>query len=118
MTDLLNGTVKIEMINKHYWELMEKYAGVEPPSDRPESAIDFPYNFYLDMEETHQTKYVLKFLHALDWHVYIYKLLYRKFVSEVLGYQFYRSFCKETHHRGYLHNCDFYGILEIGNSLK
>ncbi|XP_014099744.2 angiotensin-converting enzyme isoform X2 [Bactrocera oleae] len=97
MTDLLNGTVEIERINKHYWELMVKYAGVEPSSDRPESAIDFPYNFYLDMEENHQTK---------------------KFVSEVLGYHFYRSFCEKAHHKGYLHNCDFYGNLEIGNSLK
>ncbi|CAD6998651.1 unnamed protein product [Ceratitis capitata] len=97
MNDLLNGTVEIERINKHYWELMEKYAGVEPPSDRPENAIDFPYSFYLDMEENHQTK---------------------KFVSEVLGYQFYRSFCQQSQHRGSLHNCDFYGNVAIGNSLK
>lgn len=67
MTDLLNGTVEIERINKHYWELMVKYAGVEPSSDRPESAIDFPYNFYLDMEENHQTKCVLNLLHILEY---------------------------------------------------
>ncbi|XP_054740229.1 angiotensin-converting enzyme [Anastrepha obliqua] len=97
MSDLLNGTVEIESINKHYWELMETYAGVEPPSDRPENAIDFPYSFYLDMEQNYQTK---------------------KFVSEVLGYQFYRAFCQKNHHSGSLHNCDFYGNRAVGDDLK
>ncbi|XP_067629386.1 angiotensin-converting enzyme [Eurosta solidaginis] len=97
MNDLLNGTVGIERINKHYWDLMEKYAGVEPPSDRAENAIDFPYSFYMDMEQNHQTK---------------------KFVSEVLGYQFYRAFCQQSNHQGPLHNCDFYGNQCIGSSLK
>ncbi|XP_036332783.1 angiotensin-converting enzyme isoform X2 [Rhagoletis pomonella] len=97
MNDLFNGTVEIERINKHYWELMEKYAGVEPPSDRSENAIDFPYSFYMDMEQNHQTK---------------------KFVSEVLGYQFYRAFCRASQHRGSLHNCDFYDNVAIGEALK
>jgi len=44
--------------------------------------------------------------------------IFRKFISEVLGYQFYREFCKKSFNRGPLHNCDFYGSLAVGNDLK
>lgn len=54
--DLLNNTVDMEGANKHYWKLMQQYVGTEPPSDREEGAIDFPYKLYLDLEQNHQTK--------------------------------------------------------------
>jgi len=97
MNDLLDGTIEMDSVNRHYWKLMETHAGIEPPIDRTEGAIDFPYKFYLDLEQNHQTQ---------------------KFVSEVLGYQFYRAFCKKSGQTGQLHNCDFYGNLAIGNDLK
>lgn len=95
--DLLNGTVEMDGANKHYWKLMQEYVGVEPPSDREEGSIDFPYKFYLDLEQNHQTK---------------------KFVSEILGYQFYRAFCQKAGQQGQLHNCDFYNNHAVGNDLK
>ncbi|XP_023168345.2 angiotensin-converting enzyme [Drosophila hydei] len=97
MHDLLNGTVDMDTVNKHYWRLLELHAGIEPPTDRPEGAIDFPYKFYVNIEQNYQTK---------------------KFISEVLGYQFYRSLCQQANHRGQLHNCDFFGNFAVGNSLK
>lgn len=97
MNDLLSGTVDMDGVNKHYWKLMEKYAGIEPPVNREEGAIDFPYKFYLDLEENHQTE---------------------KFVSEILGYQFYKAFCKKSAQEGPLHNCDFYNNTAVGDDLK
>ncbi|XP_032590917.1 angiotensin-converting enzyme [Drosophila grimshawi] len=97
MHDLLNGTVDMDTVNKHYWQLLELHAGIEPPTDRAEGAIDFPYKFYVNIEQNYQTK---------------------KFISEILGYQFYRAFCQQASHSGPLHNCDFYGNFAVGNSLK
>lgn len=54
--DLLNNTVDMEGANKHYWKLMQQYVGTEPPVDREEGFIDFPYKFYLDLEQNYQTK--------------------------------------------------------------
>uniref|UniRef100_T1GU10 Angiotensin-converting enzyme n=1 Tax=Megaselia scalaris TaxID=36166 RepID=T1GU10_MEGSC len=78
----------------------ENYVGVEPPSDRKEDSIDFPYKFYEKIEDNYQTS---------------------KFVSEVLGYQIYRSLCvKSSQLNGNekLHNCDFFENKEAGNALK
>lgn len=105
MDDILSGKVELESINRHYWKLMGQYAGVEPPSDREEGAIDFPYSFYSQIDQNYQTKPVLF-------------PSYRKFVSEVLGYQFYRAFCKKSNHTGPLHNCDFSDSVDVGNDLK
>ncbi|XP_062128422.1 angiotensin-converting enzyme [Drosophila sulfurigaster albostrigata] len=97
MHDLLNGTVDMDTVNKHYWKLLEQHAGIEPPTDRTEGAIDFPYKFYVNIEQNFQTK---------------------KFISEILGYQLYRALCQKSNHHGQLHNCDFYGNFVVGNSLK
>ncbi|KAH8279413.1 hypothetical protein KR026_009369, partial [Drosophila bipectinata] len=97
MHDLLSDAVDMDTVNKHYWRLMEQYAGVEPPMDRGEGAIDFPYKFYVNIDQNFQTQ---------------------KFISEILGYQFYRELCKKSFNNKPLHNCDFYGNLAVGNSLK
>ncbi|XP_033246581.1 angiotensin-converting enzyme [Drosophila miranda] len=97
MHDLLNDTVDMDTVNRHYWRLLELHAGIEPPSDRTEGAIDFPYKFYVNIDQNFQTQ---------------------KFISEILGYQFYRAFCQKSHHRGQLHNCDFYGNNAVGNDLR
>lgn len=59
MHDLLNGTVDMDTVNKHYWKLLEQHAGIEPPTDRTEGAIDFPYKFYVNIEQNYQTKYLI-----------------------------------------------------------
>ncbi|KRF99167.1 uncharacterized protein Dwil_GK28339 [Drosophila willistoni] len=98
MHDLLNDSVDMDTVNKHYWRLMEQHAGIEPPSDRDEDAIDFPYKFYVNIDQNYQTQ---------------------KFISEILGYQFYKALCNSTSLQGQpLHNCDFYGNLAVGNKLK
>lgn len=53
---MLSDTVDMDTVNKHYWRLMEQYAGVEPPMDRGEGAIDFPYKFYVNIDQNFQTQ--------------------------------------------------------------
>lgn len=53
--------------------------------------------------------------------IYLYniKMVYfRKFVSEVLGYQFYDALCKLSSHEGDLNNCDISGSKKAGESLR
>lgn len=63
MQDVLSGTIEMEGLNKHYWKLMEQYAGIEPPLNRDESDIDFPYKFYINLEDNHQTMWVNFFIY-------------------------------------------------------
>ncbi|XP_055920385.1 angiotensin-converting enzyme-like [Eupeodes corollae] len=99
MHDLLADTVDIENLNKHYWKLMDEFAGVEPPTDRPDNFFDFPFKFYIDLDENTQA---------------------RKFVSEILGYQFYRKLCEISgqYPAAPLNNCDFFGSKAAGDALK
>lgn len=55
---------------------------------------------------------------SIIYFAYLFLIFHRKFISEVLGYQFYRALCQKIDHRGQLHNCDFFGNFVVGNSLK
>ncbi|XP_055374375.1 angiotensin-converting enzyme-like [Condylostylus longicornis] len=101
--DILNGTTTTDNINVHYWKLMEQYAGVEPPINRNIEALDLPYKFFEDLKANR---------------------LVTKFVSEILGYQFYESLCIIAGKYGFyaqdkpLHDCNLEGHNEVGRSLK
>ncbi|XP_073845592.1 angiotensin-converting enzyme-like isoform X2 [Musca autumnalis] len=97
MNALLKGTVQIEGVNRLYWKLMQEYAGIEPPMDREEHAIDFLHTFYFEMETNYQTK---------------------TFVSQILAYQFYQALCRKTDQPEPLHNCDFYDNKPVGDALR
>ncbi|XP_061400201.1 angiotensin-converting enzyme-like [Musca vetustissima] len=97
INELLKGSVEMDGVNRLYWKLMQEYVGVDPPMDREENAIDFPYKFYFEIETNYQSK---------------------KFVSEILGYQFYEALCQKARQTGILSNCDFYGNKAIGEILR
>ncbi|XP_055851142.1 angiotensin-converting enzyme-like [Episyrphus balteatus] len=103
MYDLFAGTVDMTDLNKHYWKLMEKHAGVAPPVDRGDEAYDFPFKFYTELTENKQAS---------------------KFMTEVLGYQFYEKLCEISEQYSRLdksepiNNCDFYGNKKAGDALK
>lgn len=44
--DIIDGKVKPEEYNCHYWNLMEKYMGVQRPVETNADAYDMPYKFY------------------------------------------------------------------------
>jgi len=97
LNDYLSGKIKDNELNAYYWKQMDEIAGVEPPVNRPNGVIDFNYKFFTDLESNYQVT---------------------KFVSEILGYQFYREMCKQSNDKGPLHLCDFYSHMVAGGSLK
>lgn len=54
MHSLLNGTVDVKSVNKFYWQLMREYVGVQSPMERPDSVIDFAFNFGDELDENQQ----------------------------------------------------------------
>lgn len=44
--DIIDRKVEPAKINCHYWNLMEKYMGVERPAETNSDAYDMPYKFY------------------------------------------------------------------------
>ncbi|XP_055906896.1 angiotensin-converting enzyme-like [Eupeodes corollae] len=103
MTDLFAGKVELADLNKHYWKLMDKYVGVSPPLDRDSDAYDFPFKFYIELNENKQAS---------------------KFMTEVLGYQLYEKLCEisgqysRSMESESINNCDFYGSKKAGDALK
>ncbi|XP_055852057.1 angiotensin-converting enzyme-like [Episyrphus balteatus] len=99
MADMFAEKFEMKELNKKYWEYMDKYVGVGPPGDRVSNTFDFPFKFYLEMNENQQA---------------------RKFMSEVLSYQFYMKLCSITdqYPKGHLQNCDFSGHKDAGDAIK
>lgn len=62
LADIFAGTVDYNAPNIHYWRLMEDWAGIEPPVDRKANDFDFSIKFYENLEENHQTRYLLFYL--------------------------------------------------------
>ena len=50
------GKFEVTELNKKYWELMDKYVGVGPPVDRVGNTFDFPFKFYLELNENQQAR--------------------------------------------------------------
>ncbi|XP_055850006.1 angiotensin-converting enzyme-like isoform X2 [Episyrphus balteatus] len=99
MAELFEGKFEMIELNKKYWEYMDKYVGVGPPGDREGNSFDFPFKFYLDLNENHQA---------------------RKFMSEVLSYQFYMKLCSiaDQYSKERLQNCDFSENKDAGDAIK
>ncbi|XP_055849688.1 angiotensin-converting enzyme-like [Episyrphus balteatus] len=99
MADLMSEKVKIKELNKHYWELMDKYAGIGPPNDGGSNTLDLPYNFFMDMNENEMS---------------------RKFNMEIVSYQIYKRLCELSgkYPKEDLHLCDMHGSKDAGDALK
>ncbi|KAM8711357.1 hypothetical protein ACLKA7_000491 [Drosophila subpalustris] len=104
LVDVMDGRIGVSEYNCAYWGLQDKFAGVQPPIWRTEKDFDLDYRFYRGLHpDTSNT---------------------RKFMAEILGFQFYRSFClasgqyKPGNSSYPLHNCDFHGSTEAGNLMR
>ncbi|KAL9913519.1 angiotensin-converting enzyme-related protein [Glossina fuscipes] len=104
LVDVMDGRIGSHEFNCGYWRLQSKYAGVVPPMRRNEKNFDPDFKFYrgLNPEKSNTAK----------------------FISEVLGFEFYRAFClasgeyKPGNPDFPLSNCDFYGSKSAGNMIK
>lgn len=99
---IFRGEINYSTANTKYWEMHRKYSGIEPPA--PRTNLDFDaggiYHIASDVE-------VMKY-----------------FVAGILQFQLYKAACIKAkeyepgNSESLLHNCDFHGNTEIGNSLK
>ncbi|KAM7343194.1 angiotensin-converting enzyme-like isoform 2-T2 [Cochliomyia hominivorax] len=102
--DIIDKKVKPEHYNCHYWNLMEKYMGVQKPAETNPGAYDMPYKFYEGIIDQFSST--------------------KKLFGEFLGYQIYRGVCLKTgeYQRGNayktLHNCDFDNSPHAGVLFK
>lgn len=100
--DIFSEKTKTEDYNCKWWELVEKYQGVEPPVDRSEEDFD----------------------PAAKYHIIASVPYLRYFISFVIQYQFHRSLCEKAglyepnNLEKPLHECDIYENTVAGNILK
>ncbi|ALC41434.1 Ance-5 [Drosophila busckii] len=104
LVDVMDGRIRTQDLNCAYWRLQDKYAGVQPPIWRTMKDFDMDYRFYRGLNPDQSNT--------------------KKFISEILGFQFYRSFClasgqyKPGDDIYPLHNCDFYDSKEAGKLMR
>ncbi|XP_075166824.1 ance-5 isoform X2 [Haematobia irritans] len=102
--DVMDGRISPRDYNCEYWKLQHKYAGVVPPNRRNELNFDPDSKFYRGLSPDRSNTI--------------------KFISEVMGLQFYRSFCllsteyKPGNPQHPLYNCDFYNSTAVGDVVK
>ncbi|KAJ8910672.1 hypothetical protein NQ315_002921 [Exocentrus adspersus] len=100
--DIFSGKTKPENYNCKWWELREKYQGVEPPVDRSEEDFD----------------------PAAKYHIIADVPYLRYFISFVIQFQFHRAVCEKAGQYEHnnpdkpLHECDIYQNTDAGNALK
>lgn len=100
--EIFRGEIGSKDVNNKYWEMRQKYSGVESPTPRTDQDFDAGSLFHV----------------ASDIEVMKY------FVSGILQFQLYKAACIKAHEYKpgekdqLLHNCDIYRNTEVGNSLK
>ncbi|XP_008198828.3 angiotensin-converting enzyme-like [Tribolium castaneum] len=100
--DVFEGKITPDEYNCKWWELREKYQGVEPPLNRSEGDFD----------------------PAAKYHIVASVPYIRYFVSFVVQFQFHKALCEKAGQYDPndpskpLHECDIYQSTEAGNALK
>jgi len=89
---VFDGSIKPDQYNKAWWELKAKYQGVAPLTARGEEFFDAGAKYHVP-GNTPYTRY---------------------FLSHILQFQFYKSLCDASGHKGPLYECSFYGNKEAG----
>lgn len=100
--DVFAGNTTSDNYNCKWWELREKYQGLEPPVDRSEEDFD----------------------PAAKYHIVADVPYLRYFISFVVQFQFHRALCEKAGQyepnnvNKPLHECDIYQNTKAGNALK
>jgi peptidyl-dipeptidase A len=93
--DVFTGKTKPADYNKAWWALVRKYQGMKPGNERSENDFDPGAKYHIPGN----TPYA------------------RYFLANVYQFQFYRSLCAQSGHKGPLHTCSFYGDKAAGKKL-
>ena len=89
------GKAGPEDYNDLWWQLREKYQGVEAPNERPAGAFDAGAKYHVPGN----TPYA------------------RYFMARFLQYQMHRSLCQTAGHEGPVHRCSIYASRAAGERL-
>ena len=93
---VFSGQVKPQDYNKAWWELREKYQGVQAPIARSEDDFD-PGAKYHVPGNTPYTRY---------------------FLAHILQFEFHRSLCEIAGNDKAIHRCSIYNSKEAGDKLN
>ena len=93
---VFSGDIAPSAYNRTWWELVQKYQGVAPPSARSEQDFD-PGAKYHVPANTPYTRY---------------------FLAHILQFQFHRAMCRAAGSTGPLNRCSIYGNKEVGARLE
>jgi len=93
---VFSGQVKPQDYNKAWWELREKYQGVQAPIARSEDDFD-PGAKYHVPGNTPYTRY---------------------FLAHILQFEFHRSLCEIAGNDKAIHRCSIYNSKEAGDQLN
>ena len=89
---VFDGSIKPGEYNRAWWDLKAKYQGVAPVTPRGEEFFDAGAKYHVP-GNTPYTRY---------------------FLSHILQFQFYKSLCDASGHKGPLYECSFYNNKEAG----
>ncbi|WP_404340408.1 M2 family metallopeptidase [Pseudoalteromonas mariniglutinosa] len=93
---VFSGTITAENYNQAWWELREKYQGVQAPIARTEADFD-PGAKYHVPGNTPYTRY---------------------FLAHILQFDFHRSLCEIAGNKEAIHRCSVYNSKEAGDKLN
>lgn len=93
--EVFSGKVPPSAYNKRWWELREAYQGIQAPLPRSERDFDPGAKYHIPAN----TPYM------------------RYFLAAILQFQFHRTLCAESGHKGSLHTCSNYGNKAAGQKL-
>ena len=92
---VFSGEVQPEAYNAAWWELRERYQGIQAPTARSEADFDPGAKYHIPGN----TPYM------------------RYFLAHIMQFQFYRAMCDAAGHEGPLHACSFAGSQEAGDKM-
>src|SRR5262245_18359204 len=94
--ELYTDVLAPDRINARWWELVARYQGVAPPSERPIGGCDACTKTHINDDPAQYYDYAL---------------------AEVLVYQLHAHICSEILHQD-PHACNYYGHREVGDFLR
>ncbi len=94
--DVFSGKTQPDQYNARWWELVQQYQGLKPPSARPADAFDPGAKYHVPGN----TPYM------------------RYFLAHILQFQFHRAACQQAGWKGPLHECSVYNQKDVGERFN
>lgn len=94
--EVFQGQVQTHNLNRRYWQLMVRIAGVTPPMTRSENQLDALSNWHVASDEPMDTY----------------------FTGQIMAFQIHQTLCQVTQPDVPLHLCDIQGHPVAGDHLK